>query len=35
MLGMSLGPVTGNLVSQLVDGQKTEVDVSPFRMERF
>lgn len=35
MLGMSLGPVTGNLVSQLVDGQKTEVDVTPFRMERF
>jgi D-amino-acid dehydrogenase len=35
MLGMSLGPITGRLVSQLVNGEKTEVDVSPFRMERF
>ena len=35
MLGMSLGPVTGKLVSQLVNGEKTEVDLFPFRMERF
>ena len=35
MLGMSLGPITGKLVSQLVNGEKTEVDVFPFRMERF
>ena len=35
MLGMSLGPVTGKLVSQLVNGEKTEVGVFPFRMERF
>jgi len=35
MLGMSLGPITGKLVSQLVNGEKTEVDVTPFRMERF
>jgi D-amino-acid dehydrogenase len=35
MLGMSLGPITGKLVSQLVNGKKTEVDVLRFRMERF
>lgn len=35
MLGMSLGPVTGKLVSQLVRGEKTGVDMFPFRMERF
>ena len=35
MLGMSLGPVTGKLVAQLVNGEKTEVDVSALRMERF
>jgi D-amino-acid dehydrogenase len=35
MLGMSLGPVTGKLVSQLVNGEKTEVEVNPFAMTRF
>lgn len=35
MLGMSLGPITGKLVSQLVNWEKTEVDLFPFRMERF
>ena len=35
MLGMSLGPITGKLVSQLVIGEKPEVDVLPFRVERF
>jgi len=35
MLGMSLGPITGRLVSQLLNGEKTDVDVLPFRMERF
>lgn len=35
MLGMSLGPITGKLVSQLIDGEKTDVDVLPLRMERF
>ena len=34
MLGMSLGPVTGKLVSQLVNEEKTEVDVSPFSINR-
>jgi len=35
MLGMSLGPITGKLVSQLVAGEKTEVDIFTFRIERF
>jgi D-amino-acid dehydrogenase len=35
MLGMSLGPITGKLVSQLVTDEKTDIDVSPLRMERF
>lgn len=35
MLGMSLGPVTGKLVSQLVCEEKTDMDLSPLRLERF
>jgi D-amino-acid dehydrogenase len=35
MLGMSLGPITGKLVSQLVCDEKTDVDVSPLGMSRF
>ena len=35
MLGMSLGPVTGKLVSQLVNGEKTDIDLFPFRIGRF
>lgn len=35
MLGMSLGPVTGKMVSRLVNGEKTDIDLFPFRIERF
>jgi D-amino-acid dehydrogenase len=35
MLGMSLGPVTGKLVSQLVCEENPDMDVTPLRMERF
>jgi D-amino-acid dehydrogenase len=35
MLGMSLGPITGKVVSQLVNQEKLGVDVFPLRMERF
>ena len=35
MLGMSLGPISGKLVSQLVCNEKTDVDLSPLRLERF
>lgn len=35
MLGMSLGPITGKLVSQLAGDEKADVDVSHLRLERF
>ncbi len=35
MLGMSLGPITGKLVSQLASGEKTEMDATPLRLDRF
>lgn len=35
MLGMSLGPVTGKLVTQLVREERPDVDLKPMRMERF
>jgi D-amino-acid dehydrogenase len=35
MLGMSLGPITGKLVSQVVNEEKTDFNLAPFRMDRF
>jgi len=35
MMGISLAPATGLLVSQLVDQEPNEIDISPFRVERF
>ncbi len=35
MLGLSLGPGTGQLVAELVTGQKSAFDLSPLRVERF
>jgi len=35
MLGMSLGPISGRLVSQLVCGEMTDIDLFPLRMGRF
>jgi D-amino-acid dehydrogenase len=35
MLGISLGPITGKLVSELVFGQETSVDVRPLSPARF
>ncbi len=35
MLGLSLGAGTGKLVSQIVDNQKTGVNLEAFRLERF
>jgi len=35
MMGWSLGPITGKLVSEIIDGQKTSVNLQPFRIERF
>ena len=35
MLGMSLGPITGRLVAQLINGENPELDLSPFHINRF
>ena len=35
MLGMSLGPVTGKLVSQLICGESTALEMAPFDLNRF
>jgi D-amino-acid dehydrogenase len=35
MMGLSLGPGTGKLISQVVNQVQTEIDVSKFRPERF
>jgi D-amino-acid dehydrogenase len=33
--GLTLGPVTGRLIAEMMTGKTTLVDVSPFRVERF
>ncbi|TMQ60526.1 MAG: FAD-dependent oxidoreductase [Candidatus Eisenbacteria bacterium] len=35
MMGVSLGPVTGKLVSEIVSGDPTSIDVSALRPERY
>ena len=35
MLGMSLGPISGKLVSQLVCRETTDVETAPLRLDRF
>jgi len=35
MMGLSLGPATGKLVTELVDGRPTRMDISAFHPERF
>lgn len=35
MLGLSLGPATGRLVSELIAGKPTTIDCKPFRLSRF
>jgi len=35
MLGLSLGAGTGKLVSELVEGRQTSIDLTPFAVERF
>ena len=34
MMGWSLGPVTGKLVAEVIDGKKPSLDISPFAPER-
>lgn len=33
--GFTLGPATGELLAQMMTGEATAIDVTPFRMERF
>ncbi|MFP1678277.1 NAD(P)/FAD-dependent oxidoreductase [Alloalcanivorax sp. C16-2] len=33
--GFTLGPVTGKLISQMMDGENTNVDMTPYRADRF
>jgi D-amino-acid dehydrogenase len=35
MIGMSLSPITGQLVSQLAEQESPQMDLSPLRIERF
>ncbi|MBL6445779.1 FAD-dependent oxidoreductase [Fulvivirga sp. 29W222] len=35
MMGMSLGPVTGKLVSQIVSGQKTDIEIAILNPDRY
>ena len=35
MLGMSLGPITGKLVSQLAGDEKTDLNITPLAESRF
>ena len=35
MMGLSLGPATGKLITDLVNGEKTEVDISTFNPGRY
>lgn len=35
MMGWSLGPVTGKLVSEIISGKTTSVNLDPFKVERF
>ena len=34
MMGWSLGPATGKLVSEIIDGKKTAMDISAFSPDR-
>ena len=34
MMGWSLGPATGKLVAEIIDGKKPSMDISPFAPER-
>jgi len=35
MMGLSLGPATGLLVSELIDGAKTSINTAAFSPDRF
>ena len=33
--GFTLGPATGELLAQMMDGETPAVDMAPFRVDRF
>jgi D-amino-acid dehydrogenase len=33
--GFTLGPITGRLIAQMFEGEKTDIDVTPFMINRF
>ena len=35
MLGLGLGPITGQLVAEMINGENPRLDVSPYRLDRF
>ena len=35
MLGISHGPISGELIAQLASGEKPEIDLAPFSPDRF
>ncbi len=35
MMGWSLGPITGKLISEVISGKRTSVNLDPFSVERF
>jgi D-amino-acid dehydrogenase len=35
MVGLTMGPATGQLVTELVNGKGTSIDINAFRLERF
>ena len=35
MIGLSLGPATGKIVSEVLNGQPTEMNITPFAVDRF
>jgi len=35
MMGITFGPITGKLVSEIVTGREPALDIAPFRVERF
>jgi D-amino-acid dehydrogenase len=35
MIGLSLGPATGKIISEVLNGQPTEMNINPFAVDRF
>jgi len=35
MIGLSLGPATGKIISQVLNGHETEMNIIPFAVDRF